>query len=283
MIEQKEINRIASQNRVSDRQIEKDYVISWLLFAISKNERLYNALVFKGGTVLKKAYFEDYRFSEDLDFTLFDNTVSNEFVFLSFNNLFEYIKEEANIDMRIDPSKWKIHESGSPQFYIDYVASLQGSMGSRDLKIDITRGEVLETKSETKAIFRTYSDLNEVYYLQCYSLAEILIEKMIALMSRTEPRDLYDFWYLTEIERINVVDFLIEFRNKAFHKKQDPNKFIEKVLSKEAAFKRDWEKKLASQIHDLPKYEEVFRGAKRFFYLLLRHKDNRSYCQNRIM
>ena len=42
--------------------------------------------------------------------------------------------------MRIAPKKWKIHESGSLQFYIDYIASLQGSMGSRDLKIDITRG-----------------------------------------------------------------------------------------------------------------------------------------------
>jgi len=77
MIEQKEINKIASKNRVSDRQIEKDYVLSWLLFAISKNQTLHNALVFKGGTVLKKAYFEDYRFSEDLDFTLIDETVSN--------------------------------------------------------------------------------------------------------------------------------------------------------------------------------------------------------------
>jgi predicted nucleotidyltransferase component of viral defense system len=143
MIEQKEINKVATKNRVSDRQIEKDYVLSWLLFAISKNEILRNTLVFKGGTVLKKAYFENYRFSEDLDFTLIDETISNEQIFEEFNNLFEFIKEESNINMRIDPKKWAIHESESPQFYIDYVASLQGSMGSRDLKIDITRGEIL--------------------------------------------------------------------------------------------------------------------------------------------
>jgi predicted nucleotidyltransferase component of viral defense system len=93
--------------------------------------------------VLKKAYFEDYRFSEDLDFTLIDETVSNEQIRQDFNNLFEFIKEESNIDMQIDPKKWATQESGSPQFYIDYVASLQGSMVSRDLKIDITRGETL--------------------------------------------------------------------------------------------------------------------------------------------
>jgi len=265
MIEQKEINKIATQNRVSDRQIEKDYVLSWLLFAISKNKILYNTLVFKGGTVLKKAYFEDYRYSEDLDFTLIDETISNEQIFTEFNHLFEFIKEEANIDMRIDPKKWTIHESGSPQFYIDYIASLQGSMGSRDLKIDITRGEILETEIEVKSIFRNYYDLEEEFNLQCYSLAEVLIEKMTALMGRTEPRDLYDFWYLTEAEQIEITDYLFEFQNKAHRKKQNPKKFMEKVLSKETAFKRDWEKKLVSQIHDLPKYEEVFREAKRHF------------------
>jgi len=263
MIEQKEINKVATKNRVSDRQIEKDYVLSWLLFAISKNKILYNALVFKGGTVLKKAYFEDYRFSEDLDFTLIDETVSNEQIQREFNNLFDFIKEEANIDMRIDPKKWTIHESGSPQFYIDYVASLQGGMGSRDLKIDITRGEVIETEVETKTIFRNYSDLEEDFKVQCYSLAEVLIEKMTALMGRTEPRDLCDFWYLTEIERLDISNHLFEFQNKAQRKKQDPNKFTEKFLSKEKAFKRDWNKKLASQVHDLPEYDTVFREAKR--------------------
>jgi len=265
MIEPKEINKVAAANRVNDRQIEKDYVLSWVLFAISKNKTLNNALAFKGGTVLKKAYFEDYRFSEDLDFTLVDENVTNEEILTEFNKLFDFIKEEANIDMRIDPKKWTIHETGSPQFYIDYVASLQGNMGSRDLKIDITRGEILETAIEQRNIYRNYSDLEEDFTLQCYSLAEVLIEKMTALMGRTEPRDLYDFWYLTEIERLDVSDYIYSFNSKSEHKKHDPKKFMEKVLGKETAFKRDWERKLASQIHDIPEYAEVFRGAKRHF------------------
>ena len=263
MIEQKEINKIATKNRVSDRQIEKDYALSWLLFAISKNKILRTILVFKGGTVLKKAYFEDYRFSEDLDFTLIDETVSNEQIQTEFNDIFGFIKEEANIDMRIDENKQTVHESGSLQFYIDYVASLQGSIGSRDLKIDITRGEVLETEIETKAIFRIYSDLQEDFKLQCYSLVEILIEKMTALMGRTEPRDLYDFWYLTEIGGIDITEHLFSFNSKAQRKNQDPNNFMQRVLSKEAVFKRDWERKLSSQIHNIPKFEEIFRESKR--------------------
>jgi predicted nucleotidyltransferase component of viral defense system len=233
------------------------------LFAISKNEILNKALVFKGGTVLKKAYFEDYRFSEDLDFTLIDKSVTNEQIKTEFDNLFDFIKEETNMDMRIDEKKWIIHEIGSPQFYIDYVSSLQGNMGSRDLKIDITRGEILETEIEYRNIYRNYSDLEEEFQIQCYSLAEVLIEKMTALMGRTEPRDLYDFWYLTEIEGINVDEHIFSFYNKAENKKHDPKQLMEIVLKKETAFKRDWAKKLASQIHDIPKYDEVFRGAKR--------------------
>ncbi len=62
MIEPKEINKIASINKVRDQQIEKDYILSWVLYGISKNKILNKCLVFKGGTVLKKAYFEDYRF-----------------------------------------------------------------------------------------------------------------------------------------------------------------------------------------------------------------------------
>ena len=49
--------------------IEKDYVITWLLWGIAQHDSLRQYLIFKGGTVLKKAYFVDYRFSEYLDFT----------------------------------------------------------------------------------------------------------------------------------------------------------------------------------------------------------------------
>lgn len=51
MITPKEISKAATINCVNDRQIEKDYVLSWVLYAISKNKILSQTLVFKGGTV----------------------------------------------------------------------------------------------------------------------------------------------------------------------------------------------------------------------------------------
>jgi predicted nucleotidyltransferase component of viral defense system len=70
MLKGREIQTIAGKIKVRDTQIEKDYVITWLLWGMAQHKLFYKNLVFKGGTVLKKAYFEDYRFSEDLDFTL---------------------------------------------------------------------------------------------------------------------------------------------------------------------------------------------------------------------
>ena len=49
--------------------LERDYLLSWVLAGIGQVESLRKSLVFKGGTALKKCYFGDYRFSEDLDFS----------------------------------------------------------------------------------------------------------------------------------------------------------------------------------------------------------------------
>jgi predicted nucleotidyltransferase component of viral defense system len=55
MIKSGEIQSIAAKCKVRDRQIEKDYVISWILYGMSQNEFLLKNLAFKGGTVFKKS------------------------------------------------------------------------------------------------------------------------------------------------------------------------------------------------------------------------------------
>lgn len=49
--------------------LERDYILSWMLAGIDRVDRLRDTLVLKGGGALKKCYFGDYRFSEDLDFS----------------------------------------------------------------------------------------------------------------------------------------------------------------------------------------------------------------------
>ncbi|MBW2702720.1 MAG: nucleotidyl transferase AbiEii/AbiGii toxin family protein [Deltaproteobacteria bacterium] len=58
--------------------VEKDYVLGWLLAGIQNQAELATEWVFKGGTCLKKCFFETYRFSEDLDFTVRSGFVFDE-------------------------------------------------------------------------------------------------------------------------------------------------------------------------------------------------------------
>ncbi len=74
MIDKREILEQASALKLLPHVVEKDYVLGWILGGIYANAALVDSWVFKGGTCLKKCYFETYRFSEDLDFTLLDAT-----------------------------------------------------------------------------------------------------------------------------------------------------------------------------------------------------------------
>ena len=76
MITKAEILELAGNLSLQQTTVQKDYVIGWVLRAISNHIHL-RQWVFKGGTCLKKCYFETYRFSEDLDFTIPTNQELN--------------------------------------------------------------------------------------------------------------------------------------------------------------------------------------------------------------
>jgi len=77
-------------------------------------------MIFKRGTVLKKCYIEDYRFSKDLDFTLLDESFDHEAIKSKFNEVFAWVKEEANIILKHKADD--THDaSESSLFYVDYI------------------------------------------------------------------------------------------------------------------------------------------------------------------
>jgi len=133
MIKPGEIQKKAMIVGVRDQQIEKDYILSWILFGISMHVYLSKTLVFKGGTVLKKVYFDDYRFSEDLDFTLLNTEISNEKIFLYFKQVFEFIIDEANIPLEINDNNE--HEDGGINFYVNYIGPLGGQGNNKKVKV----------------------------------------------------------------------------------------------------------------------------------------------------
>jgi uncharacterized protein len=260
MIKPGEIQKKAREVEVRDQQIEKDYILSWILKGVSQHEQLSKNIVFKGGTVLKKIYFADYRFSEDLDFTLLDNNISNEQIFSWFNETFEFVKEEANIPLAIiDDNE---HEDGGVNFYISYVGPLGGFGNNKKVKVDISRSEKLEFKPILNSAFIEYSDLDD-YKLWCYPLEEVLVEKLRTVMQRMQARDYYDIWYLLEVHGMDIDFYTTEFKNKCVSKGIDPNDFHKKLEQKLPQYKARWEKSMNEQIKDLPDFEQVQREIQR--------------------
>ncbi len=260
MIRPGEIQRIARGAGVRDQQIEKDYVLSWILNGIAHHDQLSSILAFKGGTVLKKFYFEDYRFSEDLDFTLIDDQVSNDQMFFWFREIFVYIRNEANIPLEIIDNNE--HEDGGINFYIGYIGPLGGLGSNKKVKVDISKSEKLEFKPVSKSSFPGYSDL-EPHALICYQLEEVLVEKLRSVMQRMQARDFYDIWYLLEEHGMDV-DFLInEFANKCISKGLSADDFHSKLEERMPQYRSRWKTTLSEQIHDLPDFEQVEREVTR--------------------
>lgn len=114
MINSAEISKLAHKLGLGDRTIEKDYVLTWVLHAIA-NSPLQNQMAFKGGTAIKKIYLPEYRFSEDLDFTLLDLEITNAALESSIASLSRWLGENANLALEI--RKIDVHTSGDPAFY----------------------------------------------------------------------------------------------------------------------------------------------------------------------
>jgi predicted nucleotidyltransferase component of viral defense system len=101
--------------------------------------------------------------------------------------------------------------------------------------------------------------------IKVYSLEEIAAEKTVALVdkARNEPRDLYDFWYLTSNQGIQLDHLTDAISQKLDFRGKPCNDLEAAILQKEARLKALWSRRLAYQMPNLPKYEEVFRAIRR--------------------
>ena len=260
MIKQAEIQQKAREAGVRDQQIEKDYILSWILKGLSQHEQLSSILAFKGGTVLKKIYYGGYRFSEDLDFTLLDKETSNNQIFSWFAETFEYVRDAANIPLEIIDNNEP--EDTGINFYISYIGPLGGQGNNKKVKVDISRSEKLVFGAIEKPALINYTDL-EGYTLLCYRLEEVLVEKLRSVIQRMQARDFYDIWYLLEYQRMDIGFYLSEFRAKCKAKNINPTDFTKKLAERLPQYKGRWNSSLSEQINDLPDFDQVEREVQR--------------------
>jgi hypothetical protein len=131
MIEKREILAIARQTSLTPHIVEKDYVLGWMLAGIYGHEELAENWVFKAGTCLKKCFFETYRFSEDLDFTLLKpEHLDADFLKDVFSEIGEWIYEQTGIEMPADRQEFDIYQNPRGRLSCQGKISYKGPISS---------------------------------------------------------------------------------------------------------------------------------------------------------
>jgi len=257
-------NRLAKDGgrRIPESVLERDYCLAWFLAALAESD-LKAVLGFKGGTALKRCYFGDYRFSEDLDFTLTLPVTPDELK-ARLEPIYAAVREASGIQFGFDREDRQKHDN-SYTFYLRYEGPLpRGS----DVKVDITLREKLVHPLLERPVLRGYeefADLPENRLLLVYSLEEIATEKTLALAdkARNEPRDLYDLWHLTSNEGIDLGALADGMRQKVEFRGKPCEGLAEAIRAKEARLKGLWDIRLGYQMAALPGFDEVFRAVQR--------------------
>ena len=244
--------------------LERDYCLAWFLVALAESD-LKTTLGFKGGTALKRCYFGDYRFSEDLDFTL-TAQVTPEELRGRLEPIYAAVREASGIVFAFDREDRQKHEN-SYTFYLRYEGPLPRS---NDVKVDMTLREKLVHPLLERPVLRGYeefSDIPENRLLLAYSLNEIATEKTLALAdrARNEPRDLYDLWHLTSNEGIELGPLADGMRAKAgvFAENRAEGLAEEPSALRRLGLRTLWDKRLGYQMAALPEFDEVFRAVQR--------------------
>jgi uncharacterized protein len=248
--------------------VAKDYVIGHLLAAISAQPELGSTLVFKGGTALKKLYFGEYRFSEDLDYTAMKapsgkaleaalrRAADEGARTLSERGPFIAILER---DDHRDP-----HPGGQESFKVRMQLPWQREPLC-SIKIEITADEPVILSAPRRPLLHGYDDGLRAEVL-VYALEEIVAEKLRALLqsearrmkrgwTRPRARDFYDLWrVLGDLAKdidARVIPAVLrkkcEVRNVSFSSADDF--FAEGLLAEVDAA---WAQSLAALVSDLP-------------------------------
>lgn len=273
MIEKNEILNIAKSLNLRPDTVEKDYVLGWMLWGISKNA-VTETWAFKGGTSLKKCFFETFRFSEDLDYTLRDSShLNQDFLLNAFIEITELINEESGIKFFPDKFKFKIIDKGNGNFSaqgkIHYNGPLNRTLGVATIKLDLTTDEILVLDTISKKVEHPYSDgPTQGIYANCYAFEEVVAEKIRALAQRIRPRDLYDvvhFFRNREMIENPQLVYNVLTQKCAFKEMNVPTFGVIEEHDKLDELEPQWENMLAHQLPSLPPIASFWEDLEPFF------------------
>lgn len=259
--------------------IEKDYILGWLLAGISQHAELSNKWIFKGGTCLKKCYFETYRFSEDLDFTLKQSEHQNkDFLINIFKEIATWIYDAAGIEIPREMIRFDINKNPGERISVEGRIYYKGPLGFGGapprIKLDLTAEEILVLDQVNHEAHHPYSDKPEGgIHIQCYCFEEVFAEKIRALAERLRPRDLYDVIHLYRHDIMRQDrEFILSTLKQKCEFKGIPVPTIKILESKpeRAELVSEWENMLGHQVPVLPPFEQYWQELPEVFEWLYR-------------
>ena len=185
MIDRRELLAQARARSLPLAMVEKDYVLGWALFALSRLEEL----VFKGGSALAKVYFAGaWRLSEDLDFVSAPGDW--QAVPQHIPSALEEATEQSGVGLTIKSRHTNPH-------YLQLKVQYTGPLGKNWLKIDVTPEPPI-AQVHSLPLSALYSDYPD-FRVTVESLEEILAQKLRALVERKKVRDFYDVWRMCRL------------------------------------------------------------------------------------
>jgi hypothetical protein len=280
------LENIRTKHGVLWEVIERDYMLSWLLAGISSDPKLHDTLVFKGGTALKKCYFGDYRFSEDLDF-------SSRGAYLHCDDLEDAIErvcetttelaeEYSPIEFTSKRYTEKRPHPGEQEAFIIRARFPWHRQFLAKVMIEITVDEPILMPPVSKPILHEYEEEMN-YEIMTYTLEEIVAEKLRAILqqqerleqrgwSRSRARDYYDIWnifksFSDDLDMNLIPELLINKCTVRDIEISGPEQFFEKTTLD--FVESTWEEWLGHLVRELPAFDTVINDLRLSLNLLL--------------
>jgi predicted nucleotidyltransferase component of viral defense system len=263
MIDKDEINRQAEAQGLRFDQIEKDYVILWILRALEEPGLSPVEWVFKGGTCLRNCYYAGYRFSEDLDFSCRQVPDKIDAARKVIEAVVEWIREKSFLSLAMK-SVSTIEGDFQVEIPLEYSRGGPRRQGLPEVKLHLTFDEPILTDPAMRQVTPVYSDL-DTFSVRTYSKKEILAEKMRALLQQQlkwpRPRDLYNLWFILchKGESFDWDELRQLFVRKCKVRKLDPNLGGLASQALRDLNAQAWSRQLVSVMAMIPDFEKVWR------------------------
>lgn len=232
MIEKQTLQNYAVRYQTSFGNVLREYLQHLFLTNFYKSEISQNFL-FKGGTALKLV-FGSPRFSEDLDFSGFKNSIS-----------YEKILEDVLLNFSFENIETDLIESKPTS--CGHLAILEFNLfGEKiELRNEISFRPQRFLTRETTIIASEITPAYKVYLLDRKMMVK---EKIKALITRQKPRDFFDLYFILRKEELRqVLELKVEQRKKIISYLGEQDK---KIISNE--LKRLLPKSFWPVIKDLP-------------------------------